>query len=67
MFTQGYTPAALSKFEEVNKIGINIYYLGPDGPEQTEIKYVSIYSATENFSPMINLGYLKSKEPVEVV
>jgi ribosomal protein L34E len=65
MFSEGYTAAAVSKFEEVNKIGINIYYIGPDGPEQTEIKYVSIYSAIENFSPMINLGYLESTEPVE--
>jgi hypothetical protein len=65
MFSEGYTPAALSKFEEVNKVGINIYKLSKKGPEKTELKYITIYTAVENFSPMINLGFLKAKVPVE--
>jgi hypothetical protein len=46
-----YEPGELAEFEKRNKIAINIYYIGPDGPEQTEIKYLSIYTHDQSITP----------------
>jgi hypothetical protein len=56
-----YEAGELVEFEKRNKIAINIFYLGPDGPEQTEIKYLSIYTHDQSITP-INLGYITSKD-----
>jgi hypothetical protein len=61
MFSQGFVYEAFRKFEEVNKIGINVYYIGMNGPEETEQDYVSMYLGNKDFSEerIINLGYLE--------
>jgi hypothetical protein len=57
-------PDCIAKFEEANKISITIVYIGPDGPHQTNLMYVSIYEDNPSFpnADRITLGYLKQLE-----
>jgi hypothetical protein len=43
MFKDGITAETLRFFEEISKIGINIFYIDERGPEYTKHYYVSIY------------------------
>lgn len=54
-----YNPAVIAKFEHVNNIGINIFKLGNNGPEETEQMYTSIHLGKPDIK-IINLGYLES-------
>jgi hypothetical protein len=56
-----YDAGELDEFKRRNKIALNIYYLGPDGPQQTETKYLSIYTHDQSITP-INLGYITSTD-----
>jgi hypothetical protein len=57
MFKDGITAETLRFFEEITKIGINIFYIDERGPEYTKHDYVSIYNDQE-YEPTINLGYI---------
>jgi hypothetical protein len=57
-------PDKLAKFKKTNKISITVVYIGPDGPHQTNLMYVSIHDDDPNFpeNDRITLGYLKKLE-----
>jgi hypothetical protein len=58
IFSDGVTTEALRYFEETYKIGINIYYIDPRGPQYTRHDYVSMHN-NEDHDPIINLGYME--------
>jgi hypothetical protein len=62
LFRDGITCEALRAFEQSTKIGINIYYIDPHGPEYTRQEYVSIYNDDPKYDPLINLGYMEEGE-----
>jgi hypothetical protein len=57
VFKSGITAESLRHFEDITKIGINIFYVDERGPDYTKSDYVSIYNNQE-YDPVINLGYL---------
>jgi hypothetical protein len=66
IFNEGLSSEALATFEDTTKIGLNIFYIGPNGPDETVWQYVSIYNNTEH-TPTINLGYLTEQDKLHFV
>jgi hypothetical protein len=58
---KNYTPGEIALFEEKNKIGINVFFLGPNSHEETEIRYQSIFNDNTKVD-VIDLGYLCSTD-----
>jgi hypothetical protein len=58
IFSNGITTEALRQFEQSTKIGINILYIDPRGPDYTRHDYVSMFN-NEEHEPTINLGYME--------
>jgi hypothetical protein len=56
-----YTPGEITLFEEKNRIGINIFSLGPNSHEETQLRYTSIFNDNDRVD-VINLGYLSSTD-----
>jgi hypothetical protein len=69
IFSKGYTVPALAFFEEKYKISLNIYEIGRNGPEETQVYYNSIYNDDFDFPDVkkINLGVLREGENVHFV
>jgi hypothetical protein len=61
IFNNGITSESLRIFEEITKIGINIFYIDERGPEYSMHDDVSIYNDQE-YDPMINLGYITNDD-----
>jgi hypothetical protein len=66
MFNDGITIDALNTFEEINKIGINVFSIGKHGHHETTTLYLSIYINQEH-SPMINLDVLEDGQDAHFV
>jgi hypothetical protein len=67
VFTNGITTEALRSFEQSTKIGINIYYIDPRGPEFTRHEYVSMFNDDNNYDPVVNLGYMEEDDKCHFV